>query len=140
MDGPQETKRTSGRGARRVIRPARWLYVILAAGELISVAGAAVIGLQQGFSWLTIGLLLLSLFFVAGVVDLAISRVELADNALLVVELLRTKSVAKTDIVSAKTEAGAVFLKLQDGRWFQVPTGGHNSLGVVNSIRAWLNA
>lgn len=124
----------------KVIRPAGWLFVVLAVGELIALSGAVFVGLEQGLTSLTVGLAALSLVFSAGFVDLAVSRIELAPDALRITELLRRQSIAKGDITSAKTEGGAVFLQLQDGRWLKLPNTGRNSLGVLNSIRAWLKA
>jgi hypothetical protein len=125
---------------RTTIRPAPWLYVVLAIGELIATVGAVVIFLQYGWSWLTIALAATALFFSLGFVDLAISRIELTPDAVEIVELLGRRTVARRDITLVKSEGGKVLLRLQDGRWFELPDTGLNSLGIANTVRAWLNA
>lgn len=125
---------------RTTIRPAPWLYVVIAIGELIATVGAVVIFLQQGLSWLTIALACLAIFFSLGFIDLAVSRIDLTPDALQITELHRRRAVAKNDITLVKFEGGAVFLQLQNGSWFKLPDTGWNSLGVANTVRAWLNA
>jgi hypothetical protein len=123
---------------RTTIRPARWLYVIIAIGELIATLGAVVIFLQQGLSWLTIALALTAVLFSLGFVDLAVSRIDLTPDALQITELHRRRAVAKNDITQVKSEGGSVFLQLQNGSWFKLPDTGFNSLGIANTVRAWL--
>jgi hypothetical protein len=125
---------------RTTIRPAVWLYVVIAIGELIATTGAVVIFIQQGLTWLTIALAATSLFFVLGFLDLAVSRIDLTPDALQVTELLGRQSIAKNDITLVKSENGSVFLQLQNGRWFKLPGTGLDSLGIANTLRAWLKA
>lgn len=121
-----------------IFRPAPWLYAILAFGELVSTLGAILAYVREESIWWVAGSAALALAFSAGIVDLAISRIELARDELRITELHRRVAVPKNDIVLAKVEGGAVFLQLQDGRWFKVPDTGRNSLAMVNSIRAWI--
>lgn len=93
----------------KIIPPAGWIYLILAIGELIALSGAVVIGLDHGVTWLSGGLAALAVMFSAGMVDLAVSRMELTPDALRIIELLRRQSIAKREITSVKMDGGAVF-------------------------------
>jgi hypothetical protein len=120
-------------------RPSPWLYGILAAGELLATAGAVLAYMRGAAAWEIAVAIGIALFFTAGIVDLAVSRIDLTPEALKVTELHRRVSVPKRDVVSAKVEGGDVFLQLKDGGWFKVPSTGRNSLAMVNSIRAWIS-
>lgn len=119
-------------------RPAGWLYAIVAVGEFVCM-GAAIGAYLSGRAPWEIGVaILLTLFFTAGLIDLAISRIVLEKDAMRITELHRRVSVPKRDIVSAKVDGGMVVLQMQDGSWFKVPGTGRNALAMNNSIRAWL--
>jgi len=121
-----------------IFRPASWLYAILAVGELVCL-GAAVGAYLSGRAPWEIGLaVLLTLFFTAGIIDLAISQIVLEKDAMRITELHRCVAVPKRDIVSAKVDGGVVVLQMQDGSWFKVPSTGRNVLAMNNSIRAWI--
>jgi hypothetical protein len=126
------------RGEMTVIRPARWMFVVLALGELIATSGAALVGIQRGVTWLTIALAGAALLFSLGMVDLIVSRIELAPDALNITELFRHRSIPKRDIAGVKREGGSVYLQLNDGRWSKVPDTGLSNFAVWNSINAWL--
>jgi hypothetical protein len=121
-----------------LFRPAGWLYVILIVGDLIATLGGVLAYVREESTWWIAGSAALSLGFTVGIVDLAVSRIELTNAELRITELHRRVAVPKRDIASAKVEGGSVFLQLQDGRWCKVPDTGRNSLAMVNSIRAWL--
>ena len=119
-------------------RAAAWLYPILGIGELICL-GAAIGGYLSGREpWEIAVAILLSLFFTAGIIDLAISRIVLEKDAMRITELRRRVAVPKRDIVSAKVDGGLVVLQMKDGSWFKVPSTGRNVLAMNNSIRAWI--
>ena len=119
-------------------RAAGWLYVIVAVGELICM-GAAIGAYLSGRATWEIGVaVMLTLFFTAGLVDLAISRIVLEKDAMRITQLHRHVAVPKRDIASAKIDGGMVVLQMQDGSWFKVPGTGRNVLAMNNSIRAWL--
>ena len=121
-----------------MFRPAGWLYAILAVGELICM-GAAVGAYLSGRAPWEIGIaILLTLFFTAGLIDLAISRIVLEKDAMRITELHRRVAVPKRDIASSKVDGGIVVLQMQDGSWFKVPGTGRNVLAMNNSIRAWI--
>lgn len=119
-------------------RPAGWLYAILAVGEFVC-TGAAVGAYLSGRAPWEIGVaVLFTLFFTAGLVDLAVSRIVLEKDAMRITELHRRVEVPKRDVVSAKVDGGIVVLQMQDGSWFKVPSTGRNVLAMNNSIRAWI--
>ena len=119
-------------------RPAGWLYAILSVGELICM-GAAIGAYLSGRAPWEIGVAILcTLFFTAGIIDLAISRIVLEKDAMRITELHRRVAVPKRDIASSKVDGGIVVLQMQDGSWFKVPSTGRNVLAMNNSIRAWI--
>jgi len=120
------------------LRPAPWLYAVLAAGDLGATAGAVLMYLEQGISWLTLGLAGLSILFPVGFVGFAVTRIDLLPDELRVTRLLGRRSVAKSDVTSAKMDGGVVFLQLRNGQWFKLPSAGDNSVGVLDSVQAWL--
>ena len=123
---------------KTTFRPAGWLYAILSVGELICL-GAAVGAYLSGRAPWEIGVaILFTLFFTAGIIDLAISRIVLEKDAMRITELHRRVTVPKRDIASSKVDGGIVVLQMQDGSWFKVPSTGRNTLAMTNSIRAWL--
>ena len=119
-------------------RAAAWLYPILAVGELICLGAAIGAYLSDRAPWEIAVAILLSLFFTAGIIDLAVSRIVLERDAMRITELRRRVAVPKRDIVSAKVDGGMVVLQMRDGSWFEVPSTGRNVLAMNNSIRAWL--
>ena len=119
-------------------RPAGWLYAILAVGELISTGAAIGAYLSGRAAWEIAIAVFISLFFTAGIVDFAVSRIVLEKDAMRITELHRRVAVPKRDIASAKVDGGIVVLQLQDGSWFKVPSTGRNVLAMNNSIRAWI--
>jgi len=123
---------------KTTFRPAGWLYAILSVGELICL-GAAVGAYLSGRAPWEIGVaILFTLFFTAGIIDLAISRIVLEKDAMRITELHRRVTVPKRDIASSKVDGGIVVLQMQDGSWFKVPSTGRNTLAMNNSIRAWI--
>jgi hypothetical protein len=114
------------------------MFVVLVLGELIATSGAVLVGMQRGVSWLTVALAGAALLFSLGMIDLVVSRIELAPDALNITELFRQRSIPKRDIAGVKREGGSVYLRLNDGGWFKVPDTGLSNLAVWNSINAWL--
>jgi len=119
-------------------RPAAWLYAILAVGELISIGAVIALYLSGRAAWEIAIAILISLFFTAGIVDLAISRIELAKDELQLTELHRRVAVPKRDVASVKVDGGVVVLQMRDGSWFKLPGTGRNTLAMRNSIHAWI--
>jgi formate/nitrite transporter FocA (FNT family) len=68
------------------------MFVVLAAGELIALGAAAVLWMQDGLAWWTAAAALVAAFFSLGMIDLAISRIELMADALHIVELSLSRS------------------------------------------------
>ena len=82
----------------------------------------------------------LFLFGLAGFVDVLVSRVILEEDAIHVVSMFRRRSHPRADFESAKVDGGYVCLKRHDGGWLILPGTGHNSLGVRNTVHAWVKA
>jgi len=119
-------------------RSSPWLYPFVAAGELICLGGGIAAYSSGRPAWEVAVAIALSLFFTVAIIDLAISRIVLENDAMRITELHRRVAVAKRDIVSAKVDGGMVVLQMTDGSWFKVPSTGRNVLAMCNSIRAWI--
>jgi len=53
----------------------------------------------------------------------------------------RSVQIRKTDIESVTwTKGGGVSLKLESGNWVMIPDMGYDSMGLSNSIRAWVKS
>lgn len=120
------------------LRPAPWLYAVLAAGDLGATGSAVLMYLEQGLSLVTIGLAGLSIGFSVRFAGFAASRIDLLPDELRVTGILGRRSVAKPDVTSAQVDGSVVFLQLQNGQRFKLPSAGYHSAGVVDSVRDWI--
>jgi hypothetical protein len=124
---------------RRIFRSSPLLLVLLAAAELLFLAGTWVLYRYKGLALTTLTLGGLSVFGAIGLLDALTRRVVLAPDALLVTGLWGRRRYDKGDIVTVSQEKGGPpALKLADGRWARLPPEIGQAIG--NSIRAWLKA
>ena len=126
---------------RRVFRTATWVLIATTVAELIVVAGLLyhlrTVGMGAR-TWVFAGL---TGFGALGIAEGLRRRIILGDDALHVIDLFTRRSIPRDEIVSVTAEKGSpIALKLADGKWAKLPDLGHNSLGVTNSIRAWVKA
>jgi hypothetical protein len=124
----------------RVFRTARW-YRIASAIALVLMCAAGLYPFFAGGTLLyrAVGAVLV-LFGVAGFIDVMVSRIELAEQEIRVISLVRTRRYPRADLESAKVDGGAVCLKRRDGGWLVLPDTGRNTLAVRNTIHAWIKS
>ena len=121
-----------------VFRSPRWLMIFLAIVCVASSVGFALLLQRYGLALRTMGVGAFALFSAAGLVDALLTRVELKEDALIVVSNLRKRTIPRAEIASVTWASGVgVALVLMDSRVVKLPDVG-NSQSRANSIRAWL--
>ena len=71
---------------------------------------------------------------------IVISKIELRTEGIATVTFFKKQFIAWENIDSVTWESGCgVSVKLKNGKWIKVPDFGHQSAGIANSIRAWIN-
>jgi len=125
--------------ARTEFRAKHWLKL----GTLLVAAVASTLFaysiLAKGLALQTWTLGAISAIAVAGLVEALVARVSLEERGIRVFSLHRRYFVPRADIESVTWEAGStVALRLTSGAWVKLPDLGHNTQGIANSIRAWL--
>jgi hypothetical protein len=95
--------------------------------------------LVGGWSWVFLSLIALAVFALAGLADIVTSRVELLDDRLVIVRNLRQRVYDRSSLVRVTwAKGGPVSVQTAAGDWIALPGVGPSSLGMVNSLRAWL--
>lgn len=126
-----------GRTCFRVVPWIRISAVVIALG---SIAAATYYYRQEGLSWMCASFIGFSILGIAGIVESFSMYIRLDETEIRFREIFRNTAIPRCDIVRVTWEAGCgVSLRLSDGTWAKVPDLGHNSQGLTNSIRAWLN-
>jgi hypothetical protein len=122
------------------LRPKAWLLAVAVGAAALFAAGALFTYTRSGWTWTSLGLAGMLAVAVAGVVEVATSRVVLRDDALECGAVWSRRRIAAADIDSVTWERGAgVAVKLTNGAWAKLPELGYNSQGLANKLRAWLN-
>lgn len=81
----------------------------------------------------------MSLIGVAGLLEVATTRIRLSQTTLECGSLWSQHTYTAEEIASVTWEAGAgVCIKLAAGGWAKIPEMGYNSQGLTNTLRAWL--
>ena len=133
------TVHSADRNLLRVFRPRRWLLASIIAVTLPCVAGAMFTLRHSGWTFVSVTFVGMSIVACAGILEVATSRVVLGEASLESGSVWSHRRYAVADIVSVTWEAGAgVTVKLANGGWAKLPDLGYNSLGLANSLRAWL--
>jgi hypothetical protein len=123
----------------RVLRPRGVLFGVVGGAEVLFLAGAAFSYSQSRWSWITLCFGALSALGSLAIVELATSRIVLADGRLETGSIWNRRRFSPAEIRSVKWESGGgVAIQLASGRWIKLPELGYNSQGLTNSIRAWL--
>ena len=126
-----------GRTDFRVVPWIRIMILLIASG---SIAAAAYYYRQEGLTWISAFFIGFSILGVAGIVESFSGYIRLEDTEIRFRETFRITAIPKNDIMRVTWEAGCgVSLLLSDGTWVKIPDLGHNSQGLTNSIRSWLN-
>jgi hypothetical protein len=122
----------------RVFRTATW-YRIASAIAMVLFGAAGGFYIMNGTAlWQRAGGAAFVVFGIAGFIDILVSRIVLDGDSIRVISLVRKRVYPRSDFESAKVDGGAVCLKRRDGGWLVLPDTGANTLGVRNTIHAWI--
>jgi hypothetical protein len=111
------------------------LYVFITA---LFATGALVTWRDRGWTWVSVGLIVMAVLSVGAIVETFVLRIRLTDDALVVRDLRGSRAYAKQDIAGiAEAKGTPPSLRLRDGSWVRLPSVA-GSLG--NSVRAWLKS
>jgi hypothetical protein len=131
----------SASDAARVFRSPRWAVVSVVASALVFLVVAGVSWRVRGMDGVTVLLLGLVLLGIAGVLDILTQRIELHREHIVLVQNLRRREYPRNLFVKAQWGKGVpVSLQTADGRWVHLPGVGPTAQGLVNTLRAWLDA
>jgi len=146
----QPAGRAGGRAARRrasrvtaavaskVFRTPRWLVWLVGVTFVASAVATGLALRLQGASLLGVGLGAFCLFALIGLFDALLTRVELHEDAVVVVRSFRRRTIPRAEIERVTWAwGGPVSLLLVDGSRVHLPDTG-NSQSRTNTIRAWL--
>jgi hypothetical protein len=123
----------------QILRPKRWLLALVTGVAGLFIAGAMFADGQSGWTFTSVTLAIMSGLAVAGVVEVATSRVVLSADTLEAGSIWSRRRYAAADIESVTWSAGSgVSVKLSNGRWAKMPELGYNAQGLANTLRAWL--
>ena len=116
---------------------ATW-YRVVSAFAMLAFCGAGAFYLRSESQWWRIAGVAFIAFGIAAFLDVLVSRIVLEEDAIHIISLVRKRSYARSDFDSAKVDGGSVCLKRNDGGWLILPGTGNNSLGVRNTVHAWI--
>lgn len=122
---------------RRVFRAGPGMVALFVGLTVLFAAGAVFTYLDQGWSWVAIGLA--GAAVVLGVGSILASfrlRIELTDESLVVTDLSGVRRYRAADIERVEEAKGVPpVLLLKNGKWVKLPSV---TSDVGNSVRAWL--
>jgi len=111
-------------------------YIVL---SLAVLAIAVTSSLSDEVRWITIGCWLIFAVGLLGIVDAALSFVELGDSELRMRKNFRKSVVARSDIKSISVAKGCpISIHLANGSRVEIPDLGGQ--GLDNSLRSWIRA
>ena len=124
---------------RRVFRLGPGWIVFFAVLTALFVAGAYTTYQERGWTWVSVGLAVFAVVLgVGSMVETLVMRIELTDEAMLVMDLRGRKRFAREDIERITQEKGGPpAIRLRDGRWVKLPPVAKS---LPNSVRAWLKS
>ena len=123
-----------------VFRMARWYKMFSLVATLMLCAVGMYYFVSGTNIWYRAGGVAFIIFGLAAFVDVLVSRIILAEDAIHLVSLVRQRSYPRADFESATVDGGAVCLKRRDGGWLVLPGTGTNVLSMRNTIQAWIKA
>jgi hypothetical protein len=122
---------------RRVFRIGSGTSLVFVGITALFALGAWMTYRERGWGWVSITLACATVVLGFGsILESLILRIELTDDAMLVIDLTGRKRYSKSDIDGiAEAKGTPPALLLKGGRWVKLPLVG-DDLG--NSVRAWL--
>jgi hypothetical protein len=93
----------------------------------------------KGVGWQSVAAGAATLIALLGLAETLTVQVALEADSVFISTGWRRRRIARNLVEGVTWEAGAgVALRMADGTWVNLPSTGHNSQGMTNSIRAWL--
>jgi hypothetical protein len=112
------------------------MTVVMVLLTMLPATGIVMTYRERGWTWVSVGLVCVTLLGLGGILETFVFRVQLTDEALVVTDLRGRRSYPMVAIAGVHEGKGvSTTLLLSDGRKVTLPDVG-SSLG--NSIRAWL--
>jgi hypothetical protein len=125
--------------APRVFRCGVAVRVVMAVAALVVAALAVVSYLVSGWTWVAVGLGLMTPVMLAGVLDSMTARLELRPDSVVIVHNLVRREYPKHRFVKIDSGKGVpISLQMDTGEWVALPGVGTSRQGMVNTLRAWL--
>jgi hypothetical protein len=126
-------------GGRTVFRAPVWVWIAVAISTALCAAGAIFTALHGSALFVQAGLALMTVVGIGGLVECAVTKVELRHDAIVVRTPWSRRRYPREQIVGVGEGKGvAPALRLADGSWAKMPEIIGGSFG--NSVRAWLKA
>jgi hypothetical protein len=114
------------------------MAAIAAVATALFVVAAWLTYRDQGWTWISVGMVVGALIGAAGIIESFVVRIELADDDMVVTGLSGRRSYPRREIERvAEARGTAPLLLLRNGRKVKLPSV-TPSLG--NSVRAWIGA
>ena len=116
-----------------------WVRLLCVFSAIAFPVAAYFIYAQQGWSWLSLAILSITIFALAGAIDALTSKVEVFPEHLVVVGNLRRREYERSDFVSVSWAKGVpVTLQSKSGENLRLPPVGSSAQGLTNTLRAWI--
>ena len=129
----------SHHAACRVFRPSGCLWVVAIFTVCVFAAMTFLSFRIDAPTWQRLVVYALALVSPLTILEVARRRVALTETELTIVKLFNRVSIPRADIRAVTWAKGVgVLIQLTDGQWLRLPPVGASSLGVTNTIRAWL--
>lgn len=123
----------------RVLRPKPWVFALVVTAATLFVAGAVSSYHHSGWTWTSLGFAGLAVLGIAGVTEVASTRIVLTQDLLEAGSVWSRRRYPVAGITSVTWEGGVgVSVKLSSGGWAKLPELGYNSQSLANTLRAWL--
>jgi len=121
-----------------VFRTSTWLRVAVMA-TLPLFGAAAWLGWHGDGGWVALVATALVPFALAGVLDAWLARVELREDAIVIVHNLRRRAIPRDDVQSVSWAKGVpATLALRQGGHVELPPVGPSTPVLAAAVRAWL--
>ena len=116
-----------------------WVRLLCVFGAIAFPVAAYFIYAEQGWSWLSLAILSITTFAIAGAIDALTSKVEVFPERLVVVANLRRREHIRSEFVSVSWAKGVpVVLQSKSGENLRLPAVGSSAQGLTNTLRAWI--
>ena len=116
-----------------------WMRVLCGFGAITFPIAAYFIYAEEGWTWLSLTILAIAPFTLAGAIDAFTTRVEVFPEHLVVVANLRRREHSRSEFVNVSGAKGVpVVLQFRSGENLRLPAVGSSWQGLTNTLRAWI--